>query len=51
MVLVRLQKGAWHLITGSASEVLQELDDAGVNSESIANVSDDATAAVFKKGV
>ena len=51
MALVRTQKGAWHLITGTASEVLQELDDAGVNTMSVVNVADDATSAVFKQGV
>lgn len=50
MVLVKATYGNYHLLTGTAAEVLQALSDERVQKNQLANIADDGTSAIYMKG-
>lgn len=50
MVLVTITSGPWHFITGTAQEVLNELQARTARPLDVSMIKADCTAAVFRKG-
>jgi hypothetical protein len=51
MSLARTTVGCWHLIAGTVSEVLTELNTMGIKAENIAVMATDGTSCIFRHGV
>ena len=51
MTLSRTTYGKWHKISGTAAEVLTELDTAGIRASDIAGMATDGTSCVYRRGV
>jgi hypothetical protein len=50
MVLATITAGPWHFITGTAQEVLNELQSRGARPLDVPMIKSDGTAAVFRMG-
>jgi len=50
MVLATITSGPWHFITGTAQEVINELQARGARPLDVSMIKSDGTAAVFRKG-
>jgi len=51
MALARTTVGSWHLISGTPTEVLTELNTMGIKAEMIAVMKDDGTTCIYRHGV
>jgi len=51
MVVTHTIHGSWHILTGSAAEVLIELSARGISPADIKSMAADGTTAIYKHGL